>query len=251
MDSEGGSTDTLLRCERHGVETRLRCAECETPVCPSCFVRTAVGFKCPTCAATAGGPRTYGVGGGRRTTIVVAVAVVALLVAGGAWVATRGGGGGGSPADVDGAEGKVVVPEMVLATGNLPGGLTWRLTGRRDGGVCTTLLVTPGPPAQERCVPATSRAVANLSTRGVPGPGGTWTYLTLGQVSDRTERVRVAPEGGAPWEVETVGGGTGLETRFFVAQMTANVAVSFTAVGADGAELGRVTRPALPPPPGS
>lgn len=38
-----------LVCELDGVPTRLRCAECETAICPACQVRTAVGFKCRTC----------------------------------------------------------------------------------------------------------------------------------------------------------------------------------------------------------
>jgi hypothetical protein len=38
-------------CARHsGEETRLRCTECETPICPKCMVQYEVGFKCPTCA---------------------------------------------------------------------------------------------------------------------------------------------------------------------------------------------------------
>lgn len=30
--------------------TRLRCTECETPICPRCMVMYEVGFKCPVCA---------------------------------------------------------------------------------------------------------------------------------------------------------------------------------------------------------
>lgn len=30
--------------------TRLRCTECETPICPKCMVMYEVGFKCPGCA---------------------------------------------------------------------------------------------------------------------------------------------------------------------------------------------------------
>lgn len=250
MDSDGGSTGTLLRCGRDGVETRLRCAECGTPVCPACFVRTAVGLKCETCAATAGGPRTYSAGTGtdRRKVVVAALVAAVVLVAGGVvYAATRGGGGPSGDAD-DGA-GRVVVPEVVLGTGNLPGGATWRLSARRDGSVCTTLLVTPGPPAEERCTPTAPRPVAPLSARGVPGPGGVMTYLTLGQTSDRVERVRVAPEGADPFEVETLGGGTGLAVRFFVVQTSSPAAVSFTAIAADGTELGRTTRPELRPAP--
>ncbi len=31
-------------------ETRLRCTECERPICPKCMVMYEVGFKCPSCA---------------------------------------------------------------------------------------------------------------------------------------------------------------------------------------------------------
>ncbi|MFA9431550.1 B-box zinc finger protein [Egicoccus sp. AB-alg2] len=38
-------------CPRHpDVETRLSCSACETPICPSCGVEAAVGYKCPDCA---------------------------------------------------------------------------------------------------------------------------------------------------------------------------------------------------------
>lgn len=36
-------------CVRHGTATLLRCAQCDTPVCPKCTVWTVVGQKCPTC----------------------------------------------------------------------------------------------------------------------------------------------------------------------------------------------------------
>ena len=49
--------------------------------------------------------------------------------------------------------------------------------------------------------------MGNMTIKRVPGPTGT-TYLTLGQASDRTERVRIAPDGVAPWEVPTLGAGT-------------------------------------------
>ena len=39
--------DTDLTCSRHGTRTRLRCAECSTPICTECLVRTPVGMKCP------------------------------------------------------------------------------------------------------------------------------------------------------------------------------------------------------------
>ncbi|GAC1505168.1 MAG: hypothetical protein NVS1B3_03000 [Candidatus Dormibacteraceae bacterium] len=38
-------------CPKHGVETRLRCANCGKPICIRCQVRTEVGLKCEECAA--------------------------------------------------------------------------------------------------------------------------------------------------------------------------------------------------------
>lgn len=40
-----------LPCQAHPQElTRLRCTECEQPICPKCMVMYEVGFKCPACA---------------------------------------------------------------------------------------------------------------------------------------------------------------------------------------------------------
>jgi len=46
-----------LVCLRHKAETRLSCAECSTPICPKCAVRTPVGFKCPDHATPPGARR--------------------------------------------------------------------------------------------------------------------------------------------------------------------------------------------------
>ena len=41
------TTPQALRCAEHpDVETYLRCAECEKPICPRCLVQTPVGAKC-------------------------------------------------------------------------------------------------------------------------------------------------------------------------------------------------------------
>lgn len=38
-------------CARHpAVETRLRCATCDTPICPRCAVDAPIGMRCPDCA---------------------------------------------------------------------------------------------------------------------------------------------------------------------------------------------------------
>lgn len=246
MDSNGVPTDQLVRCPRDGVETRLRCRECQSPICPTCLVRTAVGLRCPSCGGASGRGRSGG-GRSRRRPVLAAMAVLVCgAVAGGAWMTTRDDGGAVEEAEEEAAGERVVVPLMTLGSGELPGGETWTLEARRDGGVCTTLKVSVGRPPPERCLRSRSyRPVGNLLTVPVPGPTGP-VYLMLGQVSDRTERVRIAPDGVPPWEVPTVGADTGLEVRFFVTHMTARAHTSFTALAADGTVLGRVERPKPP-----
>lgn len=68
-------------CARHrGVETRLRCAVCDTPICPRCAVEAPIGLRCPDCGRPDGG------GGLRRRPDQigrsVAVAVVGAVVGG-------------------------------------------------------------------------------------------------------------------------------------------------------------------------
>jgi len=124
--------------------------------------------------------------------------------------------------------------------------MTWTLEARRDGEVCTTLSTSSGPPSQERCQRRrSSRPINNTSTRAVRGPSGT-TYLTLVQVSDTVERVRVAPDGAEAREIPTLGGDAGLGARFFVTYTTENVDESYTALAADGTVLGRFDRPSVP-----
>ena len=38
-------------CERHKVETLLRCGRCEKPICPDCTVMGPVGARCRDCSA--------------------------------------------------------------------------------------------------------------------------------------------------------------------------------------------------------
>ncbi len=244
MASDGGSSDTLVRCPRDSVETRLQCAECGTPICPACFVRTAVGLRCQSCGEASGPPRR-GIASSRRGPVLAPLAlVVALIVAGGAWAVTRGN----SEAQVDVDEGgeRVVIPSMAIGNGDLPGGLSWTLEARRDGGVCTILNVSPGEPTRERCLRTRSyRPVGNMFTRILESPAGR-IYLSVGQVSDRAERVRISPDGAAPFEVPTLGGGNGFDVRFFVMHTTENVHMSLSALAADGTLLGRVERPKMP-----
>jgi hypothetical protein len=244
MDTDGGPASILARCPRDDVDTRLQCSECGTPICPACFVRTAVGLRCENCGA---GKPVLSVGvGGRRTQILAAVAVMVALVAAGAWAATRGGGGSSDDVGVGGE--RVAIPTVQLGNGELPGGMTWALEARRDGSVCVTLTTSPGPPPRERCQRTqSSRAIHNTTTRAVRGPSGT-VYLTLVQVSDRTERVHIAPDGAEPREIPTLGGDTGLGVRFFVTYTTENVDESYIALAGDGTVLGQFNRPKMSSP---
>lgn len=50
----------LAECSFHpGVETEMRCAECERPICPEDMVLTPVGYKCPVCARPKRSQYTY------------------------------------------------------------------------------------------------------------------------------------------------------------------------------------------------
>jgi hypothetical protein len=44
------SEETRCLCRRHE-PTNLRCARCETPICPECAVSTVTGFICRKCAS--------------------------------------------------------------------------------------------------------------------------------------------------------------------------------------------------------
>lgn len=49
--SDNPAEPQKLPCPRHPQsETRLRCTECEGPICPKCMVMYEAGFKCPACA---------------------------------------------------------------------------------------------------------------------------------------------------------------------------------------------------------
>ncbi len=77
------ATDTELHmteCPRDsGVETNLRCARCEDPICPRCMVYAPVGSKCPDCASI-GGPQIFKVTQGdlMRIGILGGVAAIGL-----------------------------------------------------------------------------------------------------------------------------------------------------------------------------
>lgn len=76
-----------LRCDTHQVETRLRCAQCEEPICPRCIVRTAVGLRCRACAAPAEAHRSRRPR--RRLPLVIGGAAALLAGVVGVLVVTR------------------------------------------------------------------------------------------------------------------------------------------------------------------
>jgi len=89
-----------LTCPRHKVATPLSCSSCGTPICPQCYVRTAVGLRCPTCAQGI----DVKIGGRRKWPFVAAgavvvVALLALLLASSG--SDGGSGGGGDVLDSD------------------------------------------------------------------------------------------------------------------------------------------------------
>jgi hypothetical protein len=87
------SAPTSLVCPRHKVETPLTCVTCETPICPQCYVRTAVGLRCPKCAEGI----TVRIGGRRRWPIVVAALAAVVIAA--VVLLMMGSGGEDPPAD--------------------------------------------------------------------------------------------------------------------------------------------------------
>jgi len=48
--TQSPAANDKLYCYRHpDRETRLRCNQCERPICPSCAVLTPTGYRCPEC----------------------------------------------------------------------------------------------------------------------------------------------------------------------------------------------------------
>ena len=64
-----------LTCPRNDVPTKLTCAQCGTPICPACFVRSPVGLKCQTCVPDAPQRRV----GSHSLVVVAALAAVAAI----------------------------------------------------------------------------------------------------------------------------------------------------------------------------
>lgn len=63
-----------LTCVRHLKSTRLTCVTCDTPICPACAIRTAVGFKCPDHASKPAPARSS-----RFGAVVVIVGVLVIM----------------------------------------------------------------------------------------------------------------------------------------------------------------------------
>lgn len=238
MGDNGGTTETTPNCARDGEPTRLRRAECQAPICPRCFVRTPVGLRCPDCAVASGPPPTaYEASTWPRWLVPVGVvAVLAVALAGAMWI---GGRGGQAPAVSDESPQAAVATQPVrLGSGSLPHG-GWSLDARRGDGICVTLSLTPGSGPPERCYQLPGNRGIALTTTMLLGAPPDRIYLTLGVISERTERVLVAPEGQTPWEVPALGAGANLGGRLFVANTTSPV-TTFTALAADGSELGHI-----------
>ncbi len=92
-----------MRCERHNVETVLRCGKCEKPICPDCTVFGPVGARCRECSSNKSSPlfqvRADKLIFGSVVATTAAFAVGYLLVSThmglgffGLWIALAGGG---------------------------------------------------------------------------------------------------------------------------------------------------------------
>lgn len=252
MAAEGGPTGAVIACAADGVETRLRCSECQTPICPDCYVRTPVGLRCRACAADAL-PVVAAPEGRSRWPVFTAIAVaLALVVGGGAWVAGRGGD---PPAEeaTEGGQGPVPkVDPVTIGTGQLANGAAWTLVARRDARICVTFTTSTANPTPESCQrPPGNRAVSWITRRVVTGPEGT-AYVTVGLVSEQVERIQVAPQGAlGTYEVATIGRDAGLGGRFFVTESPVNSALVLTALGPNGNQVGRANLSEVRSPPRS
>ena len=254
MSDEGGTPASEVVCPRDGVVTRLRCTDCQTPICPSCFVRTPVGLKCDACAAPVPASGAMSARPGRmRLTVAAAVAVV-VVAAGGAWalLGRSGGGGSATDADVGTTPRTTTVPGASAGTGRALDGRTWTLEARRDdkGRICTRIRLNVGNSSPESCdTPPGTRPFGPVRSRAVFGLGAP-TFQSWGVISDRVVAVRAAADDGTTTDAEVFGGELGLGVKFFMSYVDRLRPVTLFAYGADGQELGRVDPPPISPPPG-
>ncbi len=90
----------MAECAFHpGVETNVRCTECERPICPKDMVPTPVGYKCRECARPAKSatsfvkPQQWAVGAAVGLVVGVAGGILLGWVLGlGFWLAQLGFG---------------------------------------------------------------------------------------------------------------------------------------------------------------
>lgn len=254
METVGGETSEALTCPRDGVETRLKCPDCRTPICPSCFVRTPVGLKCETCAAPV--PAAAALARGpRRGPLLMAAIVAVVAVAGGAWALFGGPGRGGSEdeGELDLGSTQQVPTGPVVAAGEAPDRFRWEIQARIDeqGRVCWRLHALRGRTSREGCepVPSGRRPLGPVRSRA-SYIGGKTTTQTWMAVSDQTHRVRTINEDGTTSEEPTIASDAVPGVRFFNTYVNRLQAVTFVALGPNGEELGRTDPPPLPPPPG-
>jgi hypothetical protein len=77
--------ETETFCINHPrTATRVRCSNCESPICPKCMVETPVGHKCLSCGrvdfkASAGSRRRYAAGAAGLVTAALLQAVLVRL----------------------------------------------------------------------------------------------------------------------------------------------------------------------------
>lgn len=111
MDGAPASAARTLTCKRHkGVQTPLSCVTCGDAICPRCYVRVAVGLRCPVCAQGV----TVKVKGGRARWPLVAVALAVALIIGGLLLESGGSSGSGGPGG-DAAPEETTVPPGAAA----------------------------------------------------------------------------------------------------------------------------------------
>ena len=123
-----------MTCTRHGTPTRLTCAECNTPICPQCLVKTPVGLKCPEHAEATPLP-SIKIKGNRGNYIAAVIGIAAVM---GGLVALLGVLGGsetedtadqGGPAVAAPDPGRIQTPQVAVMAAD--GGDKKILTNRR------------------------------------------------------------------------------------------------------------------------
>ncbi|MFP5318068.1 MAG: hypothetical protein ACLGI2_07205 [Acidimicrobiia bacterium] len=187
-----------LTCPRHKVETPLTCVTCGTPICPKCYVRTAVGLRCPKCAE--------GVSvkiGGPRWPVIVPVALVGLLLA---FLAVRAVSGGSDEESgpVDDAE--IEQP----ADGATPG---YRLVNKPEQGYSIEV-----PVDWQAAADNTDTTLSYAKQRATEGSLRVSVGTADGTVAERVERLigQLTAEGGVDFAQTptTVGGQPGIRLTY-------------------------------------